>query len=550
LVTFIAAVSMLAGLFPSWRAVETRSTLGSVVVALGFTVALLAVVAALGVPERHLNRFDIGLLGLAVVLFLAEHAKVFSSRHSGGTDEAVLGHRGLLLLLAGRDPYSARIVDHAGTHLMTGGVVTHYSYPPLTLEIGWLLNNLVAGLGEPWVVAALGVAVTTVVVFFALPTASRALAIPVTLGFGFLDNYVFNGFPALVALPLLCLAGYRWTEIGIRGRLGRRGVAQATALGLAVSAQQLAWFVAALFLVAVWVVRSGELSRPRATALVGRFAGIALGVFAVVNLPFVLWDARTWLRGMLSVFTQQAKPFGGGLIVVMVDLIGRASDLTYLTYATAVLMATLLLVTAAGLRRIAAAVPVLASIGFLLNTRSDVEYFVAFIPFWLVWAANTDRELVAQCRPIRLPAGIGPLVTSLPRRCLAVSLALVPSVALAVLAITGAPPIAVHLPFAVRAGTRLAHLPVTVTNRSSGTTRASFSIGPRGQGRPWRALTGAVVLKPGESATLMLAPNRHQGPVSASWQVTVFTSQPPAFASAPIRIRNAPAGPSVLRAAP
>lgn len=368
LVTFLAAVSLLAGLFPVWHSVASRSSLGSVVIALGFAAGLLAVVAALSAPEHHLSRLDVGLVGLAVVLFLAEHAPVFSARHGGGTDETRLGRGALRLLLAGRDPYSARIPERAGTHLITGGVVTHYSYPPLTVEIGWLLDDLAAGLGQPWVVAALAVVATTVAVFVLLPSPWRALAIPVTVGFGFLGNYAVNGFPALVALPLLCVAAYRWTEVGAGGRLGRRGIVQAVALGLALSAQQLAWFFAALLLVAIWVVRCGEFSRAHAALVVGRFAGIAVAVFAAINLPFRLWDAHSWLTGILAVFTQRAKPFGAGLIIVLVNLIGHSSDLTYLTYATVVLTATLPVLTAAGLRRIAAAVPVPAAIGFLLST--------------------------------------------------------------------------------------------------------------------------------------------------------------------------------------
>jgi hypothetical protein len=541
LVSVLAPLSVLAGLFRLWRVLQSQWSPGSVVVAVGFALALLAVVGALSVHRKHLGRLDIAVLVLALVLFLLEHRGVFNAGHTGETDEARLGSGALRLLLAGHDPYVARIPERTGTHLLTGGVVTHYAYPPLTLEIGWLLSHLSRGLGRPWVLAVFGVVCTAVIVFLALPRGWRALAVPATLGFRFLDGYAANGFPVLIALPLLCLAGYRWTDIGAGGRLSRRAVWQAVALGLAISAQQLAWFVAALLLVAVWVVRCGETSRARAGWIVGRFAVIAVATFALVNLPFTIWDAGSWAHGILAVFVQQAKPFGAGLIVVAVDLVGHSGDLRDFAYATAALTAAMLAFTAAGLRRIAAAVPVLASISFLLSTRSDVEYFVALVPLWVAWAATTDPAAVDASRPVQLPARIGPVLTSAWRRSGAVALALVPAAVLTVLALASAPPITVSVPVAVRTGTRPAKLAVRVSNRSDEILRPTFSIGPRGRGHPWRPVRGPVVLTPGQRRAVLLAPDRRQGPVTRSWRVTVFVPDPPAFASAPLRLAPTPA---------
>lgn len=539
LVAVLAALSLLAGLFASWRLVETVTPAGSVVVAVGFALALLAVVAALSVPARHLPRLDVALLTLAILLFLAEHAQVLSAHHTGTTDEARLGHGALGLLLAGQDPYAARIPERAGTHLITGGVVTHYSYPPLMLELGWLLGKLSVRLGQPWVITVLAVAGTAIVLFRALPSRWRTIAIPVIFGFDLFSDYANNGFPALLALPLLCLAAYRWTAIGAGGRLRRRGMSQAVALGLAASAHQLAWFLAAFLVVAIWVARCGELSRARATLVTARFTAAALGAFAAANLPFILWNAHSWLTGVLSVFVQQAKPYGAGLILVAMNTLGHCADLRYLSYATGVLTVTFLAMTAVGLRRIALAVPVLASIAFLLGARSDVEYFVVFVPLWLVWAATAEVGAIAASRPVRPPDRVGPVLTSPWRRWVAAVVAVLPAAALAAVPLVASTPVSVSVPAAVRAGVRLVRLPIRVRNDTAAPVRMTFSVGARGHGHPWRAVRGPNVLAPGHAATLLLVPERAPIRVSAAWRVTVFTARPPAFDSAAVPVLSA-----------
>lgn len=536
LISLLGVIGLTAGLSHDWHSISTHSSAGAVLVFAGFSVALLAAVLALALAEPLLHRLDVGVLVLAIVLFVGEHLGSFKARHTGATDEARLGHGALNAVLAGRDPYAVTIPEHAGTHLISGGIVNHYAYPPLTFELGWLIGQVSYRLGEPWIIAEVGLLAAAAIAFFALPRTVRPLVIPVVFGFGLFDRYAANGFPSLVALPFLCLAAWNWTSIGKDGRLGRVGTLQAVALGLAAAAQQLAWFVAALFLLALWVVRCGELSRGRAGLVVGRFALLTAVTFVAVNLPFAVTDLRSWAVGITTVFTQQAIPFGAGLVLLTINVFRQCDDLHYFTYATVMLAVTVFAFTLGGLRRIAVAVPVLASIVFLLSSRSDVEYFIAFLPLWLVWAATTDSEAVAASRPLGLPARVGPILTSAPRRAAAVALALVPSVVLAVAAVAGPGPLTLHERGAVVAGTRPTELTVTVANRSSHELVPVFRVGVPGNSNSWSVASGPLHLAAGQRRTVVLVPDDRPVRARNNWRVTAFTADPATLSSAPLTV--------------
>jgi hypothetical protein len=543
LISLLGTIALIVGLFRDWHTISTLSPAGAVLVVVGFGLSLALAVLALALPENVLHRLDVGVLALAVVLFIGEHLPSFKPHHTGSTDEARLGHGALNALLAGHNPYAVTIPEHAGTRLITGGVVTHYAYPPLTLELGWLAGQVSYRLAEPWVIAEIGVVATAVIAFLALPRAVRPLVIPVVFGFGLFDGYASNGFPMLVALPLLCLAAWNWTSIGKGGRLGWLGAGQAAALGLAASAQQLAWFVAALFVLALWVVRCGELSRWRATAVTGRFALVAAGAFAAVNLPFAVMNVHAWAAGITTVFTQQAVPFGAGLVLLTKAVFGQCDNLDYFTYATVLLAITLLAITLVGLRRIAVAVPVLASVVFLLSSRSDVEYFVAFVPLWVVWAATTDASAVAASRPLGLPRRFGPVLTSAPRRVAAVSLALLPTVLLAVDAVAGQGPLTMRADSLISAWTRPTELLVTVTNHSTSELAPTFSVGVPGNGHNWAVASGRLHLAPGQRRTVVLVPDGKPELARQNWRLSAFTADPSTLSSTSLHVLPRPRPP-------
>lgn len=98
----------------------------------------------------------------------------------------------------------------------------------------------------------------------------------------------------LYALPLV--AAWLWRE--------RRW--SALAFGVAVAVKQLAWFFAPFYLIQV-VARHGWRE-----AFVR--AGLMAALFAVVNAPFILWDAGSWLLGVVGPLAEPMFPRGAGLV--------------------------------------------------------------------------------------------------------------------------------------------------------------------------------------------------------------------------------------------
>jgi hypothetical protein len=98
----------------------------------------------------------------------------------------------------------------------------------------------------------------------------------------------------LYALPLV--AAWLWRERGW----------SAVALGVAIAVKQLAWSFAVFYLIQVVAERGWREAFSR--------LGVAAGVFAIANAPFVLWDARAWLAGILTPITEPMFPRGAGLV--------------------------------------------------------------------------------------------------------------------------------------------------------------------------------------------------------------------------------------------
>lgn len=89
-------------------------------------------------------------------------------------------------------------------------------------------------------------------------------------------------------------------------RYWRRHLLSALALGLAVAAKQLTWFVVPFY--ALWVARH----RGRREAL--KRVAIAGAVFAATNAPFLVNDPHAYLAGILAPQVDRMFPQGNGLI--------------------------------------------------------------------------------------------------------------------------------------------------------------------------------------------------------------------------------------------
>ena len=166
------------------------------------------------------------------------------------------------------------------------------SYPALSIllilpwvALGWDANVLY--------VLCLLAAMALVIV--RAPPGLRPFALTGLLAAVSLTAFTVGGSADLLyALPLV--AAWLWRE--------RRWSAVPFAIALAV--KQLAWFFAPFYLLQV-AARLGW--REAAVRL-----AVAGGIFVAVNAPFLLWDARSWLLGVVGPVAEPMFPRGAGLV--------------------------------------------------------------------------------------------------------------------------------------------------------------------------------------------------------------------------------------------
>jgi len=172
--------------------------------------------------------------------------------------------------------------------------VSRPSYPALSIvlilpwiALGWDANVL-------YVLCL--IAAMALILARATPSA-RAFVLTGLLGAVSLTAFTVGGSADLLyALPLV--AAWLWRE----------NRWSAIALGVSCAVKQLAWPFAAFYLI--------QVAAQQGWREAARRAAIAAGLFAAVNAPFVLWDARAWALGMLTPASEPMFPRGAGLISI------------------------------------------------------------------------------------------------------------------------------------------------------------------------------------------------------------------------------------------
>ena len=486
-----------------------------------------------------------------------------------GTDEIAFDQYAAHLVVHGLDPYrfsmAPAIARYHGspdgwTYQLSGHPVTTLSYPALAfllytplLALGWstqaaALVNIVA-----W-------GATVAVLFAVVPRSLRPLAI-VLGSLSVYVGYAVGGVTDALFVPLLVGAVAGWDRSATER--GWRSWRSPILMGLALAVKQTPWFVAGFLVTALWLERRHITGSGRAAwACSGRYLAIALGVFLVPNLWFVITDPGAWLHGVLAPFSGHVVPAGQGLVSLSLALgIGGGSLLAY-TAAAACVLVCLWALEVASWPKLRPVVVLLPSLVLFFATRSLGSYLVELLPVALAAAvtlrpaparatrgttavATTDgRGLSAPAADIgvsALPVGAGPLGhlvrAAAARGPVGWRLAAVASGILALGAVAvalGSPsPLAMRI-VAVRTTGQLAtidRVTVRVTNDSGSPQRPHFTI-ERGDALTtfWRAQGGPTVLGAGRRATYTLrAPNAPaMPPITGGFQVIAFTEPPDA----------------------
>ncbi|MET7685890.1 hypothetical protein [Streptomyces sp. NPDC005423] len=517
--TLIATISLFIGTRTAWtQAMLTHPPVAGVI-SLCYAGILLCGVATLTVRSRRaLVRVDAAVLVLAVTLTVCG----YWLNHAGG-DEAVLTAQAATQIAHGRLvygqpwPWLFGAAPKPGlTKTMSGGADYTYGYPPLTALLAAPVHAVLHSAAAATAVTTGAFIAGSVTLWLLLPAPWRPAATTVCMGLGILPNYARLGYPAIVALALLVPVVVRWPATGAGGRLGRGGVLRAVCLGAACAAQQLAWFFAPFLLIGLYAVRRGELGARPATAVLARFAGTAALVWAGINAYFAAQDFSPWLHGLLLPLTQKAILHGQGLMGISYYFTDGSSRLDYYSYASLLLLAGLLALTALFPRRLGTAITVLPWLSFYLATRSQDGYFLLMTPLWLAAAATVPASHLARAWQPRVPR-----VTGRHAKAAVAAAAVVPALLCAGIAAASPPPLRMTL--TPRTDDRPHPALTAVTVRAVNTTGTALTphfASRVGQGASnwWTITSGPATLAPHSTAVYVVRPAGGHRPAPGAHQ--------------------------------
>ncbi|HEU5475636.1 MAG TPA: hypothetical protein VFV67_33760 [Actinophytocola sp.] len=543
--SLLAAISLFGGAWIAWQTTIQLHWTG--VVGMGAMLAgmVLGVLTAAASTSRQLGRIDVVTLVTALCV-LAGWTRTHLFYNVGyGTDEAAFVHQSAELLLQGVNPYGVDLSDalsrfhvpiHFATMTMDGQTVDTLSYPALSVLITAVAIPLTGGVQTVPLVTVAALGVTAVLAFLLLPVAWRPAAVVSCVGLPVMFWLAIGGLTALIALPFLTVAVAGWTRVGESGALGRSGVVRAACLGLAAATQPLVWFAVPFAISGLWLLRRGQLPARWATALTLRYLLVAAGAFAVVNLPFLVWDAGLWWGGVGETLSQHAIPYGQGLVGLSLFFGIGGGAVDWFNYAGACAGLGVFVLYLAWFRRLGMAAWILPWLAFFPSGRSLAGYFMILAPIWLVSVLTTNREEFARAARLPLPR-LGWAWTRKPAViCLVV---FAPCLAASAVAMSTPQPLRLEV-IGVQTGGQLQsvwQLRVRATNTTPGTLHPHFATNPSGQASTrWNIIEGPVELPGGDTAEYQLvAPNIGSMPgLTTPFVVHAFTASPRTVSSSPL----------------
>jgi hypothetical protein len=301
---------------------------------------------------------------------------------------------------------------------------------------------------------------------------------------------------------------FRWSRIGRTGRLGGLGVVSAIGLGLACATTQLVWFLVPFLVVGLLLLRLGDRSGSAAWWITIKYGLVVLAVFAVVNLPFAIWNFHVWRVAMTTPLVAQTIPHGQGIIGITLNVINGSGAMNFFSYATAALAIGLLICYAVFIRKLGPAMVILPWGIFFLSIRASDKYFYLMAPIWVISVATVRHRDFATAWAPRLRIGPWAVLARWPARVAIITLCLAPAVALSVVAMATPQPLAMTgLVVTPSKSSYTKEIRVVVTNRSTQTIAPHFALSNSvGLTRFWTVVSGPTSVTAGQVATYNLLP--------------------------------------------
>jgi hypothetical protein len=319
------------------------------------------------------------------------------------TDEVAFDQYAATLALHGQNPYTHSMAPafdryhlspNGATFRLDGSKVTSLSYPALSFELylpflalGWS-SQLAVGLNViSWAVAIL-------LLFGMLAKPIRASSL-VVLSLSTYAGYAVGGITDALYVPFLLGAAFFWE----RSATGRsRSWLSPILFGLAMAVKQTPWIILPFVLVGIAAEHRARHGRwgIRASA---QYLVIAVVVFLIPNLPYLVSDAHRWASGVLTPFLSHTVPAGQGLVGLSLFLHIGGGALSGYSWMAGVAFVSLLALYVASYPRLRGWTFVVPSLVLFFATRSFGSYLVMLAPVAYLAVATAFHDSDAAVLP-------------------------------------------------------------------------------------------------------------------------------------------------------
>ena len=522
----------------------------------GVVAPALVVAGIVGVAATWLVRsprnpvLQLAALASASASVLGNQGAGIHLRQFYTTDSAAFTQTAARLVQRGVNPYTTSLASAERflqtpaaywTYTVAGGHVTQTSYPAgsFLLEVPLLLLGFHHAIVD-WTDLVAWV-VTGALLFAMVPASVRWFTLLLFTLPIFASIFGSGGTDAAF-IPFLLLAVWRWDRFGTGRGAGLAGWMGPVALGLACSIKQTPWFCVPFLALGLFLEARSTGRRP--VPLVASYLAVVAGVFALVNLPYIVWQPSAWLKGTLLPLTHPLVADGQGLITLATHGIARGVSFPLLTLAGLLVLVSLLVAMVVWYPTLKRIWLLLLPLAFFVAPRSLSTYLIDLYPVAIVAAfsvrpvppavgVGSDEE--APAAGVR-PRTLGPVVGAV-----AVALPALAAAAVAVAAFTSVPlSLSVRSVSASHTATSFDAVTLSVHNSTDASVTPHFMVSI-GAGHPhgfwYPAGRRPVVIGPDATATVTLHPVGYTSAPShgTHWLVEAYTASPDALSTTPLQ---------------
>jgi len=430
------------------------------------------------------------------------------------TDNEMIGEYSAQALGHGYNPYmwnfsdATRAYRDQGLRITTfldGSPQNRVTYPALPTLLVFAFGRI--GLGQARLIGLIFHTILLILIFVNTPVQLRVfLALPLFAIRDFVVN-TLTGLQDVVWSTMLVGMVLAWNRPTLRAVL----------FGLACAYRQQAWLVAPFLLIYMWneltpansLIGSGpgptlqmshqgvrSVLRDQRLRAIGYFAAIGFGVFLLINLPFMLWDFRSWTLGVFEPTYAAFNVYSQGLgALSQYNLV----QLPRQFYAGLQLssLAIMLIIHWRHPRRVGQAFWVFPGIFFWLYYRGLTNYWLYWIPPFLVAIAHYRWHVSARTETDqrwRWTAAFAAAIVAA-------------NLVWGILLLRQPPAIRADLLYPISSSNKgyVSQLNLIVANSTDRVLRPRFSVQHDSlQPLPWDIESGPEQLLPGQSATYVI----------------------------------------------